>query len=234
MTSTADKHHKLATSDSTATTAAASYASAAGANQDTASKTPLIATGIDKSQPAPPPLSVVGPSTRSSSEHAHAPTVASSAPSNPPANAPGAPVIARGSSNHQNNINGASSSNTQSKNTGLTMATNGPTSFVNGNKPLAPSKPGGLQFGFGPDSSESPAMAANTAQAPATRQAVPEPTKSPSPIPSQAQPIPIASGHMSGGAANPNLGAPPAAAMTFGSMGRSESDVSPIAHFFLS
>ncbi|KAF4441501.1 translation initiation factor 4G [Fusarium austroafricanum] len=191
MTSPANQQNPIPANNTPATTAS-SYASAAGAPKKSA-QAPIVATGSH-------PPAVVGAS--SSSQNAKD---ASSSPVNgKPAVTPAVPTVTRSSVN----LNGSD----HSRKSSVTMAANGPNSFVANGGPVTTGKPG-IQFGY-----DSPAMASSTPQSssaapipiPGSGNArVPSPAHSPSPIPQ-----PSASG-----------GRPPSGlqqaggTMTFGSLG---------------
>ncbi|KAM0190927.1 hypothetical protein ACHAPQ_004372 [Fusarium lateritium] len=215
MTSPANQQNPIPANDTPATTAS-SYASAAGAPKKSA-QDPIVATGSH-------PPAVVGAS--SSSQNAKD---ASSSPVNgKPAVTPAVPAVSRSSAN----INGSD----HSRKSSVTMAANGPNSFVANGGPVSGPK-SNIQFGF-----DSPAMGNSTPQS--TNAApipipgggnprVASPAHSPSPIPQ-----PSASG-----------GRPPSGlqqaggTMTFGSLGSdgerhmrqgsvpTNSNAQPGAHF---
>ncbi|KAJ4264772.1 hypothetical protein NW762_005015 [Fusarium torreyae] len=188
MTSPANQQNSIPANDTPATTAS-SYASAAGAPKKS-TQAPIVATGSH-------PPAVVGAS--SSSQNAKD---ASSSPVNgKPAVTPAVPAVTRSSAN----LNGSD----HSRKSSVTMAANGPNSFVANGGPVGGAK-SGIQFGF-----DSPAMGNSTPQSssaapipiPGGNARVPSPAHSPSPIPQ-----PSASG-----------GRPPSGIqsgqMTFGSLG---------------
>ncbi|KAM5382640.1 hypothetical protein ACJZ2D_002430 [Fusarium nematophilum] len=197
MTSPANQQNPIPATNTTATSAT-SYASAAGAPKKPA-QTPIVATGSH------PPV-VVGASS-SSTQNAKG---ASSSPVNgKPAVTPAVPAVVRGSAN----LNGSD----HSRKSSVTMAANGPNSFVANGGPVGGAK-SGIQFGF-----DSPAMAHSTPQTgsaapipiPGGNARVPSPAHSPSPIPQ-----PSASG------GRPPSGLQQASGqMTFGSLG-SDGEVS--------
>ncbi|KAF4974560.1 hypothetical protein FZEAL_8551, partial [Fusarium zealandicum] len=198
MTSPANQQNPIPATNTPATTAT-SYASAAGAPKKPA-QTPIVATGSH-------PPTVVGAS--SSAQNAKG---ASSSPVNgKPAVTPAVPAVARGS----NNLNGSE----HSRKSSVTMAANGPNSFVANGGPVGGAK-SGIQFGF-----DSPAMGHSTPQTgsaapipiPGGNARVPSPAHSPSPIPQ-----PSASG------GRPPSGLQQASGqMTFGSLG-SDGEVSAV------
>ena len=168
MTSTASQQNPPAPNSSS--TAAPSYASAAGATKKPTS-TPVIASGSN-----PPTPSVVVGSSNPSSQNGKAPIPAvNGRPNITPAVPTAAPAVVRGSS-----VNGGAHNRTSS----VTISANGPPGHVaNGSGPIGNMKAANIpQFGY-----ESPAVAHSTPQpgatAPIPIPSVPSPAHSPSPIP---------------------------------------------------
>ncbi|RBQ73454.1 hypothetical protein FVER14953_07105 [Fusarium verticillioides] len=192
MTSPANQQNPIQANNSPATTAS-SYASAAGAPKKSA-QAPIVATGSH-------PPAVVGVS--SSSQNAKD---ASSSPVNgKPAVTPAVPAVTRSSAN----LNGPD----HSRKSSVTMAANGPNSFVANGGPVTAGKPG-IQFGY-----DSPAMTNSTPQASSAapipipgggNARVPSPAHSPSPIPQPSA---------SGGRPPSGLQQAGGNTMTFGSLG---------------
>ncbi|KAG5756096.1 hypothetical protein H9Q70_001299 [Fusarium xylarioides] len=192
MTSPANQQNPIQANNTPATTAS-SYASAAGAPKKSA-QAPIVATGSH-------PPAVVGVS--SSSQNAKD---ASSSPVNgKPAVTPAVPAVTRSSAN----LNGPD----HSRKSSVTMAANGPNSFVANGGPVTAGKPG-IQFGY-----DSPAMTNSTPQTSSAAPIpipgggiarVPSPTHSPSPIPQPSA---------SGGRPPSGLQQAGGNTMTFGSLG---------------
>ncbi|KAK2672094.1 hypothetical protein RAB80_012173 [Fusarium oxysporum f. sp. vasinfectum] len=192
MTSPANQQNPIQANNTPATTAS-SYASAAGAPKKSA-QAPIVATGSH-------PPAVVGAS--SSSQNAKD---ASSSPVNgKPAVTPAVPAVTRSSAN----LNGSD----HSRKSSVTMAANGPNSFVANGGPVSAGKPG-IQFGY-----DSPAMANSTPQSSSAapipipgggNARVPSPAHSPSPIPQPSA---------SGGRPPSGLQQAGGNTMTFGSLG---------------
>ncbi|KAF9777180.1 hypothetical protein IL306_004544 [Fusarium sp. DS 682] len=192
MTSPANQQNPILANNTPATTAS-SYASAAGAPKKSA-QAPIVATGSH-------PPAVVGAS--SSSQNAKD---ASSSPVNgKPAVTPAVPAVTRSSAN----LNGSD----HSRKSSVTMAGNGPNSYVANGGPVSAGKPG-IQFGY-----DSPAMANSTPQSSSAapipipgggNARVPSPAHSPSPIPQPSA---------SGGRPPSGLQQAGGNTMTFGSLG---------------
>ncbi|KAK7213557.1 hypothetical protein V2G26_020735 [Clonostachys chloroleuca] len=190
MTSSANQQNSVSATNNTAT-AVPSYASAAGVLKKSASQSPAVVTG---SQPpvvvgsSAPPAQNAKPASTSSLNGKSAVT-------------PAIPAVARGSS---------ASNGNHTRQSSVTMAANGPNSYISNGGPVGGAK-SGIQFGF-----DSPAMAHSTPQTgssapipiPGGNARVPSPAHSPSPIPQ-----PSASG------GRPPSGLQqPASQMTFGSL----------------
>lgn len=197
MTSSANQQNSVSATNNTAT-AVPSYASAAGVLKKSASQSPAVVTG---SQPpvvvgsSAPPAQNAKPASTSSLNGKSAVT-------------PAIPAVARGSS---------ASNGNHTRQSSVTMAANGPNSYISNGGPVGGAK-SGIQFGF-----DSPAMAHSTPQTgssapipiPGGNARVPSPAHSPSPIPQ-----PSASG------GRPPSGLQqPASQMTFGSLS-SDGEVS--------
>ena len=189
MTSTANQQNSVP-APTTATTAS-SYASAAGAPKKPASQQPVVVAGSQQ-----PPVVVA-----SSASPAQNAKPASPAPVNgKPAVAPAVPAVVRGTTN------GA-----HSRQSSVTMASNGPNSFTANGGSVGGGK-SGIQFGF-----DSPAVSHSTPQSgnsapipiPGGNPRVPSPAHSPSPIPQPSA---------SGGGRPPSGLAPASGQMTFGSL----------------
>ncbi|OIW33718.1 hypothetical protein CONLIGDRAFT_640816 [Coniochaeta ligniaria NRRL 30616] len=203
MTSTAGQPNQTSAPNSSST-AAPSYASAAGA---TKKPTPLTATGAN------PPIVVGGPAVSAPTSQNGKPVSASPVngrpnitPAIPVSSAvSGAPAIVHGASS----INGAS--NNHARKGSVTISANAPSSHIANGGPVGGSK-ASIQFGY----KESPAVAHSTPQpsvsAPIpipgnnSNHRIPSPAQSPSPIP-----VPSATG------GRPPSSAPPPNPMTFGS-----------------
>ncbi|KAF5963079.1 translation initiation factor 4G, partial [Fusarium coicis] len=192
MTSPANQQNPIQANNTPATTAS-SYASAAGAPKKSA-QAPIVATGSH-------PPAVVGVS--SSSQNAK--DASSSLVNGKPAVTPAAPAVTRSSAN----LNGPD----HSRKSSVTMAANGPNSFVANGGPVTAGKPG-IQFGY-----DSPAMTNSTPQASSAapipipgggNARVPSPAHSPSPIPQPSA---------SGGRPPSGLQQAGGNTMTFGSLG---------------
>lgn len=198
MTSSASQQNPIPATNTSATTA--SYASAAGAPKKLA-QAPIVVSGSH------PPV-VVG-SSPSPAQNAKA---ASTTPpvNGKPAATPAIPAVASGSI-----VNGNAADH--SRKSSVTMAANGPSSYVANGAPVGGAK-SGIQFGY-----DSPAMAHSTPQTgnsvpiaiPGGNPRVVSPAHSPSPIPQ-----PSASGGRP-----PSSLQQPGGQMTFGSLG-SDSEVS--------
>ncbi|KAJ9130575.1 Eukaryotic translation initiation factor 4 gamma [Coniochaeta hoffmannii] len=197
MTSTAGQANPTSAPNSSST-AAPSYASAAGATKKP-TPTPLTATG------AQPPIVVGGPAAASAPASQNGKPVSASPvngrPNITPA-VPAAPAVVAGISN----INGASNNHTRKG----SVTINAPSSHIANGGPVGGSK-ANIQFGY----NESPAVAHSTPQLPVSapmpipgtnsNHHIPSPAQSPSPIP-----VPTATG------GRPPSSAPPGS-MTFGS-----------------
>ncbi|KAF7560331.1 hypothetical protein G7046_g3828 [Stylonectria norvegica] len=200
MTSPANQQNPIPATNTTATTAT-SYASAAGAPKKPA-QAPIAAIGSHA------PVVVGAPS--STAQNAKG---ASSSPVNgKQAVTPAVPAVSRVSAN----INGSASDH--ARKSSVTMAANGPSSYVANGGPVGGGK-SGIQFGY-----DSPAISNITPQTgdvapipiPGGNARVPSPAHSPSPIPQ-----PSASG------GRPPSGLQqPAGQMTFGSLSSNDGDVS--------
>ncbi|KAI5460008.1 hypothetical protein BGZ63DRAFT_425960 [Mariannaea sp. PMI_226] len=189
MTSPANQQNPIPATNTSAT-AASSYASAAGAPKKPA-QAPVVAAGSQ------PPI-VVGASS-SSTQNAKG---ASSSPVNgKPVVTPAVPAVRSGS-----NLNGSD----HTRKSSVTMAANGPNSFVANGGPVGNAK-SQIQFGFNsPSVAHSSPQPGNTAPIPIPGAAVPgipSPAHSPSPIPQ-----PSASG------GRPPSGLQASGQMTFGSL----------------
>lgn len=190
MTSPANQQNSVSATNNTAT-AVPSYASAAGVLKKSASQSPAVVTGSQ------PPV-VVG---SSASPAQNAKPASPSSLNGKSAVTPAIPAVARGSS---------ASNGNHTRQSSVTMAANGPNSYISNGGPVGGAK-SGIQFGF-----DSPAMAHSTPQTgssapipiPGGNARVPSPAHSPSPIPQ-----PSASG------GRPPSGLQqPASQMTFGSL----------------
>ncbi|CAH0020195.1 unnamed protein product [Clonostachys rhizophaga] len=190
MTSSANQQNSVSATNNTAT-AVPSYASAAGVLKKSASQSPAVITGSQ------PPV-VVG---SSASPAQNAKPASTSSLNGKSAVTPAIPAVARGSS---------ASNGNHTRQSSVTMAANGPNSYISNGGPVGGAK-SGIQFGF-----DSPAMAHSTPQTgssapipiPGGNARVPSPAHSPSPIPQ-----PSASG------GRPPSGLQqPASQMTFGSL----------------
>uniref|UniRef100_A0A8H7K8J5 MIF4G domain-containing protein n=1 Tax=Bionectria ochroleuca TaxID=29856 RepID=A0A8H7K8J5_BIOOC len=190
MTSSANQQNSVSATNNTAT-AVPSYASAAGVLKKSASQSPAVVTGSQ------PPV-VVG---SSASPAQNAKPASTSSLNGKSAVTPAIPAVARGSS---------ASNGNHTRQSSVTMAANGPNSYISNGGPVGGAK-SGIQFGF-----DSPAMAHSTPQTgssapipiPGGNARVPSPAHSPSPIPQ-----PSASG------GRPPSGLQqPASQMTFGSL----------------
>jgi translation initiation factor 4G len=197
MTSSANQQNSVSATNNTAT-AVPSYASAAGVLKKSASQSPAVVTGSQ------PPV-VVG---SSASPAQNAKPASTSSLNGKSAVTPAIPAVARGSS---------ASNGNHTRQSSVTMAANGPNSYISNGGPVGGAK-SGIQFGF-----DSPAMAHSTPQTgssapipiPGGNARVPSPAHSPSPIPQ-----PSASG------GRPPSGLQqPASQMTFGSLS-SDGEVS--------
>ncbi|KAH8909948.1 hypothetical protein BR93DRAFT_943830 [Coniochaeta sp. PMI_546] len=205
MTSTAGQPNPTSAPISSST-AAPSYASAAGATKKP-TPTPLTATGTN------PPIVVGGPAVSAPASQNGKPVSASPVNGRPnitpavPASAAvsGAPAVVHGAST----INGAS--NNHARKGSVTISANAPSSHIANGGPVGGSK-ASIQFGY----KDSPAVAHSTPQpsvsAPIpipgnnSNHRIPSPAQSPSPIP-----VPSATG------GRPPSSAPPPNPMTFGS-----------------
>ena len=144
MTSTASQPNTTPAPNNTAASTAPSYASAAGATKKPAS-TPLVVTGA-----ANPPSSVAG-SSATANQHAKSSSV-STLNGRPPVT-PAVPTVASTPS-----VNGGSADH--SRNGSVTIAANGPNSYLANGGPVS-NKPPGIQFGY---ADASPAMPHSTPQ----------------------------------------------------------------------
>ena len=189
MTSTANQQNTVP-APTTATTAS-SYASAAGAPKKPASQQPVVVAGSQ--QP-----SVVVASSASPAQNAKP---ASPAPVNgKPAVAPAVPAVVRGTTN------GA-----HSRQSSVTMASNGPNSFTANGGSVGGGK-SGIQFGF-----DSPAVSHSTPQI-GTSAPIPIPGGNPRVSTPSHSPSPIPQPSASGGGRPPSGLAPASGQMTFGSL----------------
>jgi translation initiation factor 4G len=189
MTSTANQQNTVP-APTTATTAS-SYASAAGAPKKPASQQPVVVAGSQQ-----PPVVVA-----SSASPAQNAKPASPAPVNgKPAVAPAVPAVVRGTTN------GA-----HSRQSSVTMASNGPNSFTANGGSVGGGK-SGIQFGF-----DSPAVSHSTPQS-GTSAPIPIPGGNPRVSTPSHSPSPIPQPSASGGGRPPSGLAPASGQMTFGSL----------------
>lgn len=212
MTSTAGQGNPTSAPNSSST-AAPSYASAAGATKKP-TPTPLTATG------AQPPIVVGG--TAASAPASQNGKAVSASPVNGRPNItpaiPAAPAVVTGVSS----INGALNNHTRKGS--VTISANAPSSHIANGGPVGGSK-ANIQFGY----RDSPAVAHSTPQLPVSapmpipgsnsNHRIPSPAQSPSPIP-----VPSATGGRPPSSAPPN-------AMTFGSF-PGEGDVSILFYLY--
>ncbi|KAH8169578.1 MIF4G domain-containing protein [Sarocladium implicatum] len=192
MTSPANQQNPIPATNSSATTA--SYASAAGAPKQP-SQAPLVATGSQ----AP----VVVGSSASPAQNAN--RTSTSPVNGKPSVTPAVPAVARGSA-----PNGSSD---HARKSSVTMAANGPNSYVANGGPVGGAK-SGIQFGF----ESSPAPSHSTPQT-GSAAPIPIPSGNQGSVPSPAaSPAPIPQPSASGGPPRSGL-QQPGGPMVFGSLG---------------
>jgi translation initiation factor 4G len=198
MTSPANQQDSIPATNSSATTA--SYASAAGAPKQS-TQAPVVATGSQ----APAVVGSSAPSAQNANRTSTSPV------NGKPSVTPAVPAVARGSA-----PNGSSD---HSRKSSVTMAANGPNSYVANGGPVGGAK-SGIQFGF----ESSPAPAHSTPQS-GSSAPIPIPGGNSGGVPSPAaSPAPIPQPSASGGPPRSGL-QQPGGPMVFGSLG-SDGEVS--------